>query len=122
VLVDGNNHQFERIQHEAGRRGVHVDVVIDFVHVLEYLWKAAEDLHPTPPHPTPPHPARPPARQRHVADMARTILECHASRVVADLNAHARARGLHEASRSGSAVRPATRQRLSEGQAALSRL
>jgi hypothetical protein len=65
VLVDGNNHQFERIQHEAGRRGVHVDVVIDFVHVLEYLWKAAEDLHPTPPHPTPPHPtlpARPPAR------------------------------------------------------------
>ncbi len=49
VLVDGNNHQLERIQHEAGRRGVHVhvDVVIDFVHVLEYLWKAAEDLHPT---------------------------------------------------------------------------
>jgi len=32
--------------------------------------------------------------------MARTILEGHASRVVADLNAHARARGLHEDSKS----------------------
>ncbi|MDT0470007.1 ISKra4 family transposase [Streptomyces gibsoniae] len=89
VLVDGNNHQLERIRDEAGRRGIHVDVVIDFVHVLEYLWKAAEDLHPTLP-----------ARQTHVADMARTILEGHASRVVADLNAHARARGLQEDSRS----------------------
>ncbi|MGI5143152.1 MULTISPECIES: hypothetical protein [unclassified Streptomyces] len=29
---------------------------------LEYVWKAAEDLHPTLP-----------ARQTHVADMARTI-------------------------------------------------
>ena len=83
VLVDGNNHQLERIEHEAARRGVHVDIVIDFVHVLEYLWKAAEDLHPTLP-----------ARQTLVAAMARTLLEGHSSRVIADLRTHARARGI----------------------------
>ncbi|WBO68855.1 hypothetical protein [Streptomyces camelliae] len=87
VLVDGNNHQLERIQHEAGRRGVHVDIVIDFVHVLEYLWKAAEDLHPTQP-----------SRQTHVAEMARTILDGHSSRVVANLRAHARTRGIDDES------------------------
>ena len=41
ALVDGNNQQIERIQTEAGRRGVQVSIVIDFIHVLEYLWKAA---------------------------------------------------------------------------------
>jgi hypothetical protein len=81
VLVDGNNHQIDRIEYEAAQRGVHVDPVIDFVHVLEYLWRAAEDLHATLP-----------ARQAQVAVMARTILEGHASRVVADLRAMARTR------------------------------
>lgn len=79
VLVDGN-HQLDRVQHR-GRRGVHIDIVIDFVHVLEYLWKAADDLHATQP-----------ARQAHVAEVARTVLDGHASRVVADQRAHARAR------------------------------
>jgi hypothetical protein len=41
ALVDGNNHQIERIHAEARRRGVQVAVVVDFVHVLEYLWRAA---------------------------------------------------------------------------------
>lgn len=41
ALVDGNNHQLDRIRVEARRRGVGLTVVIDFVHVLEYLWKAA---------------------------------------------------------------------------------
>jgi len=41
ALVDGNRQQIERIQAEARRRKVDVTVVIDFVHVLEYLWKAA---------------------------------------------------------------------------------
>src|SRR5215472_11639106 len=41
ALVDGNRQQIERIQTEARRRKVEVSVVIDFVHVLEYLWKAA---------------------------------------------------------------------------------
>lgn len=41
ALVDGNNHQIQRIQTEANERGAAVTVVIDLVHVLEYLWGAA---------------------------------------------------------------------------------
>lgn len=41
ALVDGNPQQIARIQAEAQRREVDITVVIDFVHVLEYVWKAA---------------------------------------------------------------------------------
>ena len=41
ALVDGNNHQIQRIEAEAARREVDVSVLIDLVHVLEYVWKAA---------------------------------------------------------------------------------
>ena len=41
VLVDGLNHQIECIEAEAAKRGVHVPILVDFIHVLEYLWKAA---------------------------------------------------------------------------------
>lgn len=40
ALVDGNNHQIDRIQTEAHQRGVDVTIVIDLIHVLEYLWGA----------------------------------------------------------------------------------
>jgi hypothetical protein len=41
VLVDGNSTQIEAVTAEAASRGVTVTIVIDFIHVLEYLWKAA---------------------------------------------------------------------------------
>jgi hypothetical protein len=41
ALVDGANHQIARIKAEAEARKVDVAIVCDFVHVLEYLWKAA---------------------------------------------------------------------------------
>lgn len=41
ALVDGNNHQIERIEAEAAARAVEVTVVVDLIHVLEYLWGAA---------------------------------------------------------------------------------
>jgi len=41
VLVDGACHQLECIQSEANRRGVELFIIVDFVHVFEYLWKAA---------------------------------------------------------------------------------
>ena len=51
ALVDGANHQIDRIRFEARKRNVNVTIVIDFVHVLEYLWTAAGclfgDLDPT---------------------------------------------------------------------------
>jgi len=41
ALVDGNNHQIDRIKAESAARNIQVPIVIDFVHVLEYLWGAA---------------------------------------------------------------------------------
>jgi len=40
-LVDGNNTQLACFRAEAKRCGVQLTILIDFVHVLEYLWKAA---------------------------------------------------------------------------------
>ena len=39
-LVDGAKHQIDVIRSEARRRDVKVTVVVDFIHVLEYLWGA----------------------------------------------------------------------------------
>jgi hypothetical protein len=77
VLVDGDNHQIDRILSEAHAHRVHVDIIVDFVHVLEYLWKAAEDLHPTGP-----------GRAGFVARTARDLLEGHPARVIVDLTGH----------------------------------
>jgi hypothetical protein len=46
ALVDGANHQIDRIRFEARKREVKVTIVVDFVHVLEYLWSAANCLYP----------------------------------------------------------------------------
>jgi hypothetical protein len=41
ALVDGANYQISRIKAEAKARNVQVAIICDFVHVLEYIWKAA---------------------------------------------------------------------------------
>ena len=41
ALVDGNRHQIDRIKAEAKKRKVKVAIVVDFVHVLCYIWDAA---------------------------------------------------------------------------------
>ena len=41
ALVDGNNHQIDRINKEANTRKVKVTIIVDLIHVLEYLWSAA---------------------------------------------------------------------------------
>jgi len=41
ALVDGAKHQIDVIKSEAKRRGVEIAIVVDFVHVVEYLWGAA---------------------------------------------------------------------------------
>ena len=41
ALVDGNNHQIDTFVAQAETHGVEVPIVIDCVHVLEYLWAAA---------------------------------------------------------------------------------
>jgi len=41
VLVDGNRDQLGRVQRAAQRVGVEIRIVLDIVHVLEYLWHDA---------------------------------------------------------------------------------
>ena len=41
ALVDGTNHQIQRIKAEAKTRNVNLTIIFDFIHVLEYLWNAA---------------------------------------------------------------------------------
>ena len=81
VLVDGNNHQIDRIRHEAETRGLDVTLVIDIVHVIEYCWRAAEDQHRSQA-----------ARASWVQAPVRTILDGHSPRVVAALRAEHAAR------------------------------
>jgi len=45
ALVDGDTRQLRLTEAQAAARGAAVTVVIDFVHVLEYLWKAAWCFH-----------------------------------------------------------------------------
>lgn len=40
ALVDGANHQIDRITPEDKIRDVSVHILCDVVHVMEYLWKA----------------------------------------------------------------------------------
>jgi len=73
ALVDGNNHQIDRIHAEARKRGVQVAIVVDFVHVLEYLWRAAWSFF---------HEADPDA-ETWVHDKAMAVLAGQATRVAA---------------------------------------
>ena len=45
ALVDGNNHQIDRIEAEATEREIDITILVDLVHVLEYLWSAAWCFH-----------------------------------------------------------------------------
>lgn len=45
VLVDGNRDQLSRIKRAARNAGVEITLVLDLVHVLEYLWRAAYAFH-----------------------------------------------------------------------------
>jgi hypothetical protein len=45
ALVDGDIYQLGLIQAAAAARGITLAIVIDFIHVLEYLWKAAWCFH-----------------------------------------------------------------------------
>lgn len=45
ALVDGDVHQITWIQDQAAARDVAVTIIIDFIHVLGYLWKTAWCFH-----------------------------------------------------------------------------
>lgn len=41
ALVDGNLHQLRQIRRYAADLGADITIVVDFIHVAEYIWKAA---------------------------------------------------------------------------------
>ncbi len=84
ALVDGNNHQIETIRSEAADRDVAVSIVIDFVHVLEYLWRAAWSFFDE----------GDPAAETWVADKATAVLEGCARQVAAGIRRRATRHGL----------------------------
>jgi hypothetical protein len=45
ALVDGDVHQLGVIQAQAADRGITLTILVDFIHVLEYLWKTAWCFH-----------------------------------------------------------------------------
>lgn len=45
ALVDGDPHQIDRVDAQARRHGVATTLILDFIHVLQYLWKAGQALH-----------------------------------------------------------------------------
>ena len=44
VLIDGNATQLAAVKAEAKRVGVKVTILVDIIHVLEYVWKAARAI------------------------------------------------------------------------------
>lgn len=91
ALVDGNSHQIEVIRAEARRRQVTVPILVDFVHVLEYLWKAAWSFHEE----------GDPEAEEWVRAKAMAVLSGDASRTAAAIRRSATRRGLSAAQRKG---------------------
>jgi hypothetical protein len=91
VLVDGAEHQLGLFRAEAARRGVTIHIIIDIIHVLEYIWGAAWSLHP----------AGDPAAEDWVAARALAVLAGDAQRAAAEITAEADAAGLERSRRSG---------------------
>ena len=84
VLVDGNNHQIDRTRAEADARGLDVAIVVDLVHVLEYLWAAAWCFFAE----------GDPAAEDWVRDRAIAVLDGKAITVAAGIRRRATAAGL----------------------------
>jgi hypothetical protein len=91
VLVDGAEHQLDLIRAEAARRGITIHIVVDLIHVLEYIWKAAWCLHP----------AGDPAAEDWVAVKALAVLAGDSARVAAEITAETGAAGLTAGQRNG---------------------
>ncbi len=84
ALVDGNIHQIDRIQTEAEQRNIDVAIVVDVVHVMEYLWSATWSFHNE----------GDPAAERWVADKTALVLAGQARQVATGIRRRATRQGL----------------------------
>jgi len=91
ALVDGNKQQIEAIEAETARHGVQVTILIDFIHVLEYLWKAAWSFF---------EPGDPDA-ETWVAERAIKVLDGNAAQVAAGIRRRATTYGYTGKEREG---------------------
>jgi hypothetical protein len=91
VLVDGAEHQLDLVRAEASRRGVAIHVIIDIIHVLEYLWGAAWSFHAS----------GDPAAEDWVAVKALAVLAGDSARAAQEITAEADAAGLEGSRRTG---------------------
>ncbi|MEV4250278.1 hypothetical protein AB0J63_43600 [Streptosporangium canum] len=91
VLVDGDRHQLDLARQQAEHHNVQVHIVVDFVHVAEYVWKAAWSLH------TP----EDPAAERWVAIQLPAILSGRLGETLTELRRQARTAGLDSDQRKG---------------------
>jgi hypothetical protein len=89
VLVDGQEQQIKYIKSCAKRLGVTVTLVLDFIHVLEYLWKAAYCFEPEGSE----------AAEQSVRARALNILQGNAGNVAAGIRRSATLRGLSKEER-----------------------
>jgi hypothetical protein len=91
VLVDGAEHQLDLIRAEAARRNAEIHIVIDLIHLLEYIWKAAWGLHD----------AGDPAAEDWVAVKALAMLAGDSVRVAEEVTAEVGSAGLAVSRRNG---------------------
>jgi hypothetical protein len=94
ALVDGNRTQIDAITAEAASRGVTVTVICDFVHVLEYTWKAAWSFFDK----------GGPGAEAWVAAQATKILQGKAAQVAAGIRRRATTFGYSPAEREGASA------------------
>jgi hypothetical protein len=91
MLVDGHEGQLDTIHAAIERHGVEVTLILDFIHVLEYLWKAAWCFFVPGDE----------AAEAWVGERALRILEGKASDVAAGMRRSATLRGLCPVERQG---------------------
>jgi len=91
ALVDGNNHQIDRIRKEARKRKLKIPIVVDFIHVLEYLWSACWCFFQE----------GDPAAEQWVHDKARQVLDGRAGIVAAAIRRKATRLALEPNKRQG---------------------
>jgi hypothetical protein len=91
VLLDGNRHQIDTVTTEAEKRNIKVHIVIDFIHVAEYVWGAAWSFFDK----------ADPAAEQWVAEQLTKILEGRARQVAAGIRRRATTFGYRDTERAG---------------------
>lgn len=91
ALVDGARHQLDLLQQHAADRGIDLHILLDFIHVAEYVWGAAHRFHP----------AGSQQAQTWAAGHLTTILHGQAARAAAEMTTEADQRHLPQSKRGG---------------------